>query len=132
MLLNMGKIVEAATSRAHLAVCTTCQDGQGECKGPSAEDLASTATAIEVALSHLLRDLRTEVASAGDAYRNGQVAMGGPDATARSADELLLSWFRCNRDDKPIGNDLHMATVAYLTVQALKDGRTPLRSWRDL
>lgn len=53
--------------------------------------------------------------------------MGPPDATSRGAEELLRAWFHWFRTNPElpahIPGDLHVATVAFLSARAVRDGR---------
>lgn len=53
--------------------------------------------------------------------------LGAPDATSRSAEELLRAWFHWwhKADDVPahLPDGLHVATVAFLAARAVQDGR---------
>lgn len=127
-MLDVPKMVETATLRAHRA---TCRKNPGDCNGATQTEMMVTAMVVESTLPAILDAISQEFKQVLHAMAAGLPRPGEPDATGESAEELLAEWFRWWRDDittpAALPGGLQVRTGAYLTVQAVTAGRTVRR-----
>lgn len=119
-MLNMMDVVQRAADRAHQLLCT---DG-ALCAGPSHSEIQFAASVLEAALPAVFADARLQVSAL---LTSGHLGDSPPDATAVSAEKLLRDWFHWWRTDPDapttMPGALHVATIAFLAVQAVQSGR---------
>lgn len=121
---DMMSIIRQAAALGHQ---TTCPNDT-ECDGLSDQEVFVAGIILNTALPELFFTVSQDLRSAVKAMESGQFDEGEPDATEPTAEELLRAWFHWWRtsDNAPtkMPDSLHIRTVAFLTAQAVADGRT--------
>lgn len=129
--MDIPKLVESATLRAHRTVCAK---ELTDCGGPTEVEMMLTAIIVESTIPAIMEAISLEFRQALHSMAAGFGAKGEPDATGEDPEELIADWFRWWRDsDGPakLPDALHVRTAAYLTVRAVQSGNA-IRGPKDL